>query len=141
MRVTLTEGTAGDMVPVTATEFPRVSDVGETVMDMLLGFAPVITGELGRYLVGRAGMLDFSEPSPTLSRVDDQELRRRILSLSQSEASKLGIGKSTIYHLRKIARTGHAFRVRQETLNKLRRSTLRSDEIMKIYNQISLQRM
>jgi CRISPR-associated protein Cas1 len=66
------------------------------------------TDELSRYLVGRASMLDFSEPSPTLSKVDDQELRRRILGVSQSEARKLGIGNSTRYHLRKIASTGHS---------------------------------
>ena len=58
------------------------------------------TTELGRYMIGRTDGLDFSEPSATLSRVDCQELRKRILSLSQSEARKLGIGKSTLHYLR-----------------------------------------
>jgi hypothetical protein len=57
--------------------------------------------ELGRYLVGRASRLDFSEPSPGLHRRDDRELRRRILSLSQSEAQRLGIGRSTLHYLRR----------------------------------------
>jgi hypothetical protein len=44
------------------------------------------TVELGRYLTDRAGSLDFSEPSPDLHRMDDRELRRQILGISQSEA-------------------------------------------------------
>jgi len=48
------------------------------------------TVELGHYLAGRTGGIDFSEPSPNLRRVDDKYLRVRILSLSQSEAEKLG---------------------------------------------------
>jgi CRISPR-associated protein Cas1 len=77
------------------------------------------TVELGRYLVGRADRLDFSEPSPTLSRVDCQYLRKRILSLSQSEACRLRIGKSTLHYLRKSARDGKAFNVSGEVLERL----------------------
>jgi len=61
------------------------------------------TVELGRCLTGRTGRLDFSEPSPDLHRKDDREFRRRILRLTQQEASKLGIGKSTLHYLRNRA--------------------------------------
>jgi len=64
--------------------------------------------EFGRFLAGRIGRLDFSEPSPTLHRTDDVDLRRRILSLSQSEAKGLGIAKSTLHYLRKRAKTSHS---------------------------------
>jgi hypothetical protein len=57
--------------------------------------------EFGRFLAGRIGRLDFSEPSPTLRRTDDVDVRRRILSLSQSQAKELGIPKSTLHYLRK----------------------------------------
>jgi hypothetical protein len=60
------------------------------------------TIELGRYLVGRNARLDFSCLSPSL-RINDSGLRRRILSLSQSEARRLGIGKSTFQCLRRRA--------------------------------------
>jgi CRISPR-associated protein Cas1 len=60
--------------------------------------------ELGRYLLGRTDRLDFSEPPSRLVTVDSWELRKRILSLSQSEARRLGIGKSTLHYLRKKAR-------------------------------------
>ena len=80
------------------------------------------TVELGRYLVGRTGGLDFSEPSPNLHRRDNRELRRRILSLSQSEAQKLGIGKSTLHHLRKRCESERSF-----TTYRVVRSKLESD--------------
>ena len=77
--------------------------------------------ELGRFLVGRSSKMDFSEPSPTLSRGDERELRRRILSLSLIEARKLGIGKSTSYYLRKRAMSDGSFMVHGKTRAKIER--------------------
>jgi CRISPR-associated protein Cas1 len=76
--------------------------------------------ELGRYLVGRTGKLNFSDPSPNLIRTDDGELRRRILNLSQSRAEKLGIGKSTLHYLRKNARGDRSFSVYKNVHEKLK---------------------
>jgi hypothetical protein len=70
---------------------------------------------LGRYLVGRSRSLDFSEPSPKLVRTDDRELRMRILSLRQSEAEKLRIGKSALHYLRKNAIGSDSFTVHKKT--------------------------
>jgi CRISPR-associated protein Cas1 len=67
--------------------------------------------ELARYLVVRAGELDFSEPSPNLRRTDDVEFRRRILGFSQLEAKRLGIGKSTLHYLRARAKNSHRFKI------------------------------
>ena len=69
------------------------------------------TVEFGRYLFGRTTRLSFMEPSPSLRRVDDSELRRRILSLTRQEARRLGIGKSTLHHLCKNARGDRPFRI------------------------------
>jgi hypothetical protein len=69
------------------------------------------TVELGRYLAGRTSRLDFSEPSPGLRMRDDKYLRRRILGLSQGEAQRLGIGKSTLHFLRESARNERSFKV------------------------------
>jgi CRISPR-associated protein Cas1 len=66
------------------------------------------TMELGRYLVGRTGRLDFSEPSPNL-----------YLALSQQEARRLGIGKSTLHYLRASARDRHPLKVYQRVRGKL----------------------
>ena len=60
--------------------------------------------ELGRFLTGRSARLDFTEPTPTLPRTDGKGLRRGILSLAQSDARRIRIGKSTLHYLRKRAR-------------------------------------
>jgi CRISPR-associated protein Cas1 len=74
--------------------------------------------ELGRFLLGRSARLDFSEPPPSLHRTDSWELRRRILSLSASEARRLGIGKSTLHYLRKNAASGGSFGLYRRMLTK-----------------------
>jgi len=80
---------------------------GVRYRDRVLKWDTVIeqkTLELGRFLVRRTSGLDFSEPSPNLHTTDDRELRRRILALSQSEAHRLGIRKSTLHYLRRNVR-------------------------------------
>jgi CRISPR-associated protein Cas1 len=79
------------------------------------------TVELGRYLVGRTDGLGFSEASPKLHRIDDRELRRRILDLSQSEARRLGIGRSTLHYLRKKAGSERSFKNHSRIRKKLSR--------------------
>jgi CRISPR-associated protein Cas1 len=65
--------------------------------------------ELSRYLSGKAQALDFSEPVPVLEGADSRRIRERILGLTQSEASELGIGKSTLHYLREKARERRSF--------------------------------
>jgi hypothetical protein len=77
------------------------------------------TVELGRYLTNRSVTLDLSEPSPDLRRTDDNHVRGRILTLSQSEARELGIGKSTLHNLRSRAREGPCLKGYQKTLVRL----------------------
>jgi len=77
------------------------------------------TIELGRYLVGRTARLDFSEPSPNLRVSDDEYFRRRILSLTQEQAGKLGIGKNTLHYLRTAARRQRRFKAYKKTRRKL----------------------
>jgi hypothetical protein len=84
------------------------------------------TVELSRYLLARTTGLDFSEPCPHLRRVDDSELRRRILGLTQQEARRLGIGKSTLNHLRRNAQSVSSFRTYGKVLSKLQRQERRS---------------
>jgi CRISPR-associated protein Cas1 len=78
------------------------------------------TVELGRYLVGQIGRPDFSEPCPNLRRVDDSELRRRILSLCQQEAQRLGIGKSTLHYLRVNAGSDRPIGIYSKTRRRIR---------------------
>ena len=77
------------------------------------------TTELGRFLANRTGRLDFAEPTPTLYRMDYQKLRRRIFSLSQSEARELGIGKSTLHYLRRKTASERPFKVHNEVYSRI----------------------
>jgi CRISPR-associated protein Cas1 len=77
------------------------------------------TVELGRYLAGRNGRLDFSEPSPKIDSAGNRELREAILSLSQSEAKQRGIGKSTFHYLQRNAESGRSFRTYGKVFSKL----------------------
>jgi CRISPR-associated protein Cas1 len=77
------------------------------------------TAELSRYLVGRSDRLDFSDPSPILSRVDSQRIRGRILRLSQSDAEKVGIRRSSLCHLRTKARATSSFKIYRNTLGRI----------------------
>jgi CRISPR-associated protein Cas1 len=75
--------------------------------------------ELARYTSDRSDKLDFSEPTPTLERMDNRELRKTILNLTQAEARRRGIGKSTLHYLRINARRARPFTVRRKISEKL----------------------
>jgi len=81
------------------------------------------TQELGRFLLDKSGQIDFKEPHPSLQRSDTEELRKRILELTQIQAKEFGIGRSTLHYLRKCARKSSSFALHQCTLKKLVRST------------------
>jgi CRISPR-associated protein Cas1 len=75
--------------------------------------------ELSRFFVGKSGAVDFEEPSPKFNAFDDRELRSKILALTQSDATGLGIGKSTFHYLRRNARRESPFRVYGKVREKL----------------------
>jgi hypothetical protein len=78
------------------------------------------TVELGRCLIGRIGGLDLSEPSPNLRGTDELELRRRMLSLTQRDAERLGIGKSTLHYLRKNAGSTRPLKINKPVIEKFK---------------------
>jgi len=77
------------------------------------------TQELGRYLLGKSESLDFIEPSPSLNRSDTHQLRRRILELTAKQARELGIAETTLYDLRKHARSEQSFKIYNKVAKKL----------------------
>jgi CRISPR-associated protein Cas1 len=66
--------------------------------------------ELSRFLVGKLSTLDFREPAPVLERTDNRAVRETILRLTQSEARKRGIGKSTLHYLKRKATSDKNFK-------------------------------
>jgi hypothetical protein len=82
--------------------------------------------ELGRYLCTRSPTrLDFFEPAPILRTRDDPNIRQTMLNLTQAEARRLGIEKSTLHYLRKRADHRHAFTAYSKTLRKLETEEIR----------------
>ena len=75
--------------------------------------------EFARHLVGKAEGFDLKSPAPTLERRDSKGVRERILSLSASEARKLGLGKSTVHYLKKHARDRRPFKIYRNVAQKL----------------------
>jgi len=75
--------------------------------------------ELSRFLSGRSREIDFIEPSPILERADNLAVRKRILSLTQGDAHKLGVCKSTLHYLRKHARDERSFRINRKMREKI----------------------
>jgi CRISPR-associated protein Cas1 len=87
------------------------------------------TVELGHYLIGRSTGLDLSEPSPGLSRIDNREVRKRILSLTQQEARRLGIGKSTLHYLQRNAKAVKPLRIYGKVAARIRNTEPRNADI------------
>jgi CRISPR-associated protein Cas1 len=77
------------------------------------------TQELARFLSGKSKELDFTKPGPSLIRSDSREIRNRVLGMSQIDARALGIGKSTLYYLRKHAQSEKSFKTYRKVAEKL----------------------
>lgn len=75
--------------------------------------------ELSRFLIGRSLEIGLTEPCPVLKRSDNINLRNRISSLTQEQASKLDIGKDTLHYHRKKSIRGPSFRVYTKVRNRI----------------------
>ena len=69
--------------------------------------------------MGRTDWLELVAPRPALDREDTRAVRNRIRNLTNSEAKKLGVGKSTLHYLRKSARGTGSFKVYKKVRRKL----------------------
>ena len=77
--------------------------------------------ELARFLLGKSGSIDFTNPAPSLVRSDNREFRKQILELTAQQSPVLGISKSTLHHLRKHARSERSFKVYEKVADRLAR--------------------
>jgi CRISPR-associated protein Cas1 len=71
--------------------------------------------ELARFLTANTRELDFTQPSPNLSRPDNRSIRKRLLSIASGDASKAGIGRSTLHYLRQHAKSERPFKISNKT--------------------------
>lgn len=57
--------------------------------------------QLANFIVDKKNEFDFVIPKMKLNRNDDLELREKILNMTSDERKKLGINKSTLWHIKK----------------------------------------
>jgi len=81
----------------------------------------VKTMELARFLLWELDQVDFAEPKPSLLRIDNLNLRRKILKLSAAEAKSVGINKSSLHWLRQNVKRNRSFCVHRTTFDRLRK--------------------
>lgn len=71
------------------------------------------TRELTGYLEGRRTKVDYNSPSKTFRRIDDAELREKILAISYKEWAEMGYGKNGLYYLKKNVIDNKSFIIKQ----------------------------
>jgi CRISPR-associated protein Cas1 len=74
--------------------------------------------ELSHYLLGKRKTIDF-DINLGLKRVDDYEMRQKILNLSYSDAKKLEIEKKTLWNLKRSAESERPFKIYKSVREKL----------------------
>ena len=83
------------------------------------GILKLKTQELARYLLGRSKELDFRDPQADLGMSTRDELRERTLTLTLLEARKIEIEKSTLWYLKKRARSYRPLRLYRKVRNRV----------------------
>ena len=82
------------------------------------------TAELGCFLNEKSSALDLTQPEPRLERWDDRELRAKVLALTSIQATRLGIGRSTLHYLRKRAGSHRSFALQSSIRKRIQEASL-----------------
>ena len=75
--------------------------------------------ELSNYVTGNRKTLDLSQPMLKLDRVDNKDIREKILSLSYVEWEKMGFSRGTLYYMKKNARGNKPFTLNSHVKERL----------------------
>ena len=67
--------------------------------------------ELANYLIGKRKDVDFSTPTYKLDRIDNKELRDKILSITYAEWKELGYSKGSLHQLKQKAKSKKPFKL------------------------------
>ncbi len=67
--------------------------------------------ELANYLIGKKKSLEFGSPSLNLERIDNKELRDKIMSMSYYKWHKMGYSKGTLHYMKKNAKENKPFKL------------------------------
>jgi len=75
--------------------------------------------QLSNFIADKKKDLDVIIPKMRLNRIDDIELREKILTMTSDERKKLGINKSTLWYIRKNLSEGKTPRIYEKILLKI----------------------
>jgi CRISPR-associated protein Cas1 len=75
--------------------------------------------ELANYLLGKRKDIDFTTPSFKLDRIDNKELRDKILAISYTEWKELGYSKGSLHQLKEKAKSPKPFYLQKRVKEKL----------------------
>lgn len=78
--------------------------------------------ELSNFITGNRKNLDLSKPELKLERIDNKELRDKILSLSYVEWEKMGFSKGALWYMKKNAKSNKPFSLNQHVLKRIKES-------------------
>ena len=67
--------------------------------------------EMANYLTEKRKRFDLSKPEVKLERVDDKELRDRILGMSYAEWKKMGRSKGTLHYMKKKVKENGQYKI------------------------------
>ena len=73
---------------------------------------------LSKYLLGKSKSLDFSIPEIRIERVDNREIRSRIMLIDPDKRKELGVNKSTLWYQQKKIKEGKEIKVYGKTRGK-----------------------
>ena len=74
---------------------------------------------LSYYISGKSKGLDFSIPEMRIERVDNKEVRSRIMSIDPQKRKELGINKSTLWYQQKKIKEGKSIKMYNKTKVKI----------------------
>ena len=74
---------------------------------------------LSNYVSGKSKVLDFYIPEMRIERVDNKEVRSRIMSIDPQKRKELGINKSTLWYQQKKIKEGKEIKVYKKTRVKI----------------------
>ena len=74
---------------------------------------------LSNYISGKSKVLDFNIPEMRIERVDNKEVRSRIMSIDPQKRKELGINKSTLWYQQKKIKEGKEIKPYKKTRVKI----------------------
>ncbi len=74
---------------------------------------------LANYIEGKTSTFTLNIPDTELNRVDDVDLRGRIMGMTIEERKRLGIKRNTLWYMQKNIEKGKKVKIYEKVMNKL----------------------